>query len=207
MSISMKRNGILILSIVTTGMFLFLTPQVTAIDVFREEACNGDTSICKSADNTTLFEIIKTVINIMIFIAGIIAVIMIIVGGIKYATSGGDSAGITSAKNTILYAVVGLAVAIMSFAIVNFVLDRFSKVDMGGGGDGAGTTEQSDTTDGSGDTTTPSGSAGSGSGSGGTTTPSGGAGSGSGSGGTTPNPTPNPAPAPTTPRPRWNLFQ
>ena len=47
---------------------------------------------------------------------------MIIIGGIKYVTSNGDSSGVTSAKNTILYAVVGLVVAVMAYTIVNFVL-------------------------------------------------------------------------------------
>ena len=54
-----------------------------------------------------------------------IAVIKIVIGGIRYATSGGDSTQIQAAKNTILYAVVGLVVAIMAFAIVNFVLGAF----------------------------------------------------------------------------------
>jgi hypothetical protein len=51
---------------------------------------------------------------------------MIVIGGIRYTTSNGDSAGITSAKNTILYAVVGLIVALLAYAIVNFVLTSFS---------------------------------------------------------------------------------
>jgi hypothetical protein len=50
---------------------------------------------------------------------------MIVIGGIKYTTSNGDSSAITSAKNTILYSVVGLVVAILAFAIVNFVLGAF----------------------------------------------------------------------------------
>ena len=66
--------------------------------------------------------LLKDVINLLLFIIGAIAVIMIIIGGIKYTTSNGDQAQVTSAKNTILYAVVGLVVAIMAYAIVNFVL-------------------------------------------------------------------------------------
>jgi hypothetical protein len=54
-----------------------------------------------------------------------VAVIMIVVGGVRYTTSNGDSASIKSAKDTILYACVGLVVAIMSFSIVNFVVGRF----------------------------------------------------------------------------------
>jgi ABC-type Na+ efflux pump permease subunit len=51
---------------------------------------------------------------------------MLIIGGIRYVVSGGDSAAVTSAKNTILYAVVGIVVAILAFALVNFVITSFS---------------------------------------------------------------------------------
>lgn len=54
--------------------------------------------------------------------AGIVAVLVIIIGGIRYATSGGDPNGVKSAKNTILYAVVGLVVVIMASAITQFVI-------------------------------------------------------------------------------------
>ena len=67
----------------------------------------------------------KDVINIMLFIIGAIAVIMIIYGGIRYTTSAGDSSHVKAAKDTILYAVVGLVVAILAFAIVNFVVGAF----------------------------------------------------------------------------------
>lgn len=69
---------------------------------------------------------IKTITNVLLFVLGAIAVIMIIVGGIRYATSGGDSNSVSSAKNTILYAVIGLVVAILAYAIVNFVLGAFA---------------------------------------------------------------------------------
>lgn len=68
---------------------------------------------------------IKIVVNMMLYLLGAIAVVMIVVGGIRYTTSNGDSSAITSAKNTILYAVVGLVVAIMAYALVNFVVDAF----------------------------------------------------------------------------------
>jgi hypothetical protein len=49
---------------------------------------------------------------------------MIIVGGIKYTTSGGDTKAITSGKDTLVYAVIGLVISIMAYAIVNFVLSK-----------------------------------------------------------------------------------
>lgn len=65
---------------------------------------------------------VTNVVNIILWFVGILSVIMIIFGGIKYATSAGDSGKVTSAKNTIMYAVIGLIVAIFAYAIVNFVI-------------------------------------------------------------------------------------
>ncbi|HEY8992706.1 MAG TPA: hypothetical protein VIM37_02540 [Candidatus Microsaccharimonas sp.] len=71
-------------------------------------------------------DVLKNGLNIVYFLAGVIAVIVIIVGGITFATSAGNSAGITKAKNMILYAVVGLIVVLGAFAITNFVIGRFN---------------------------------------------------------------------------------
>lgn len=70
-------------------------------------------------------EIIRKIINFLLYLIGVIAVIMIIVGGLRYVTSGGNSSQVSSAKDTILYAVVGLIVAIAAYAIVNFVITQF----------------------------------------------------------------------------------
>jgi hypothetical protein len=71
-----------------------------------------------------LNDIIATVINVFSIVVGIIAVIMIIIGGLKYITSSGDSGNVTGAKNTILYAVVGLIVVALAQFVVKFVLDK-----------------------------------------------------------------------------------
>ncbi len=60
--------------------------------------------------------------NTILYAVGIISVIMLILGGIRYVVSGGDSKKVTDAKNTIMYAIIGLIVAILSYAIVNFVI-------------------------------------------------------------------------------------
>jgi hypothetical protein len=69
--------------------------------------------------------IFRIVTNVLLFIIGAIAVIMLIIGGIRYVVSGGDSSAVTSAKNTILYAVVGIVVALLAYALVNFVIGSF----------------------------------------------------------------------------------
>ena len=66
--------------------------------------------------------VFRQVTNTILYIVGIIAVIMLIIGGIKYVVSGGDSKKVTDAKNTVLYAIIGLVIAFLAFAIVNFVI-------------------------------------------------------------------------------------
>ena len=69
--------------------------------------------------------VFKTVTNILLFIIGAVSVIMLVIGGIRYTISGGDSTQITAAKNTILYAIIGIVVAIIAYAAVNFVIGSF----------------------------------------------------------------------------------
>lgn len=71
--------------------------------------------------------IFKTITDVLLFIIGAISVIMLIIGGIRYTTSNGDSAAITTAKNTILYAVIGIIVSLLAYALVNFVITSFVK--------------------------------------------------------------------------------
>jgi hypothetical protein len=59
--------------------------------------------------------------SIMLFIVGAVAVIMLIIGGIRYVVSGGDQNQVTAAKNTILYAIIGIVVAVLAYAAVRFV--------------------------------------------------------------------------------------
>lgn len=70
--------------------------------------------------------VFKTITNVLLFVIGAISVIMLIIGGIRYVVSGGDSGAVTSAKNTILYAVIGIVVAILAYALVNFVITSFA---------------------------------------------------------------------------------
>ena len=74
---------------------------------------------------TNLQGVFSNVVNVMLFIIGALAVIMLIVGGIMYVTSAGDSKRVESAKNTILYAIIGIVVAIAAGAIVNFIVGKF----------------------------------------------------------------------------------
>lgn len=67
-----------------------------------------------------VFQLIANIINIAMYLVGALSVIFIIVGGLRYSLSGGDPKNLAQAKNTILYAIVGLVLAIVSVIIVQF---------------------------------------------------------------------------------------
>ncbi len=71
--------------------------------------------------------IVATVINIFSWVVGVTAVIMIIVGGFQYITSGGDTGKVTTAKNTILFAIVGLVIVALAQVIVRFVVEKVTE--------------------------------------------------------------------------------
>jgi hypothetical protein len=119
-------------------VFVFaLAPAVGATSHEPAPAANNVNSVCEGVgiagggtgcqdptSGPTVNSVIKTVISFLSFIVGLVAVIMIIVGGFKYITSAGDAGRVTSAKNTILYAVVGLVVVVLAQVIVRFVLNN-----------------------------------------------------------------------------------
>lgn len=92
-------------------------------------ASAGGGDICGDADAgpDKLPKLVQNVINTVLIILGMASVIMIIVGGVRYVTSNGDPQQVKSAKDTVMYSVIGVIVAIMAFAIVNFVLAVMAK--------------------------------------------------------------------------------
>lgn len=122
-----KRTLILpLLLIVSLAGFWFPLTAPSAMAGSGIPACSGagsNSAVCKTDENL-IGGILKNVINFMLYLAGTIAVIMMVIGGIRYITSDGDPQKATQAKNTILYALIGIVVAVLSFSIVNFVLGR-----------------------------------------------------------------------------------
>ena len=95
-----------------------------------DKACAGKastTAICLNKDgaDTKVTSFIQTLVNVLLFILGAVCVVVIVLSGFFYATSGGDSALIAKAKNTLLYAVIGLIVAILAYALVGWVISAF----------------------------------------------------------------------------------
>ena len=73
-----------------------------------------------------LFDVVKQVSVTVLGVVAIISVIMLIYGGIRYIISGGDSKKVTDAKNTVLYAIIGLIICLLSYAIITFVINTIT---------------------------------------------------------------------------------
>ena len=84
--------------------------------------CNVDST----ATSNDLLNTVKNVINVILGILGVVAVVVVILGGFTFITSQGDAGKVMKGRNTILWGVVGLVVALFAFAIVNFVLDNLA---------------------------------------------------------------------------------
>lgn len=95
----------------------------TSGDCAQAATVAADPDRCKGDD---LVVTVRTVINAVIFVVGLIAVVMTILGGVNYATSMGDPSKVKKAKDTIMYGIIGLVIAILAFAIVNFVLSALN---------------------------------------------------------------------------------
>ena len=111
------RIVILVAILVSMIMMVGTVQAATGVD----EAL-GQVKTSGSLSKKKVGDVVKIVVDTMLYIIGIISVVMIIFGGIKYATSAGDSNKVTSAKNTLAYAIVGLLIAVFAFALVNWVL-------------------------------------------------------------------------------------
>ena len=120
------------------SIFMFALPVATPVAVYAQDI---EANLCSGAQNLkldratgecvtiieddptgTFNDVLARIVNIISVIVGVVAVIMIIVGGFRYVTSGGTSEKVTSAKNTILYGIIGLIIVALAQVIVRFVL-------------------------------------------------------------------------------------
>lgn len=77
---------------------------------------------CNIEDDTSLMPTVVNLIKVAMSVLGLVAVVVIILGGIQFMTAGGDPGKVKKAKDTILYGVIGLVVAVLAYAIVNFII-------------------------------------------------------------------------------------
>jgi hypothetical protein len=122
----MKKIGLKLALLVVgfLSLSIVFSQPTQALDVLSGSCGSAPNNAVCDADDDDLSELLGNVIRTLLVLVGMVAVIMLIVGGFRYVTSNGDSAQMSAAKNTILYAVIGVIVAASSFAIVNFVLER-----------------------------------------------------------------------------------
>lgn len=108
------------------GMVLFSTSGVRAQLDAGDIACDGIEAAggnCATGESE-VSNAVRNGVTILLTVVGIASVIMLVIGGLRYVISGGDQAAITAAKNTIIYAVIGIIIAVFSYAIASFVFDR-----------------------------------------------------------------------------------
>ena len=113
---SLGVASVLSLSVVSTNASAQVSSGINAAttDEMKNKQIDGSNGV------------IRIVSNILIWVVGIVAVIMIVWSGFKYITAAGDSGKIASAKSSLIYAIVGLIIAILAYAIVNFVMERLN---------------------------------------------------------------------------------
>lgn len=125
----MKKRLLIAAASIFVGLVAWM-PVVVQVNAQsnKDAVCEGISltggSCQEQPGQPTINSTLTLVINILSMVVGVAAVIMIIIGGLRYITSGGDSAGVNGAKNTILYAVIGLVIVALAQVIVRFVLDR-----------------------------------------------------------------------------------
>lgn len=134
--LSKLKQSLLVVPLLALAFSAVASPSVvlaaTAATCDETNLTMGSGAACAAGtgqENTKLFgaedSIFKTVTNILLFLVGAISVIMLILGGIRYVISSGDQAQVTAAKNTILYAIVGIVIAFLAYAAVSFVTGQF----------------------------------------------------------------------------------
>lgn len=123
----MKRQILIFAAAIVATLFIVATPHTFATT--GQDICRGVqlTGASNCTDQTGVNNIAKTVVQVLSLVVGITAVIFIIIGGFKFVTSSGDAQKAASARNTIIYAVVGLVVVALAQAIVAFVLTNVTK--------------------------------------------------------------------------------
>lgn len=129
--LSIRNYIISMIILVASSVTLLGAPAFAASDT-QNNICGGAELELNAADcdksttgsTSTIENLIRDIVNILSIIVGIVAVIMIIYGGFRYVTSSGDSGNITTAKNIIVYSIIGLIIAALAQVIVKFVLSK-----------------------------------------------------------------------------------
>ncbi|HSX05972.1 MAG TPA: pilin [Candidatus Saccharimonadales bacterium] len=130
----MKRIGIILTTLLLgLGIGGLLAPMSVAAATPKSTVCTalGSNADCSQqpSNGISIDHVITVIINLLSVVVAIASVIMIIVAGFKYVTSRGESSAIASAKNTMIYAIVGLVIVALAQVIVQFVLGKVNAPD------------------------------------------------------------------------------
>lgn len=123
----MKRLRTILISLTLVFSFSAAAAPMVAYANATSDACQaigGDANCNAPKGSVSVSNIIRTVVNLLSIAVGIAAVIMIIIGGLKYITAAGDSNRVSSAKSTLTYAIIGLVIAALAQIIVQFVVHQ-----------------------------------------------------------------------------------
>lgn len=118
----MNKLKIAVLSLAVLIGVATLTPSYDVSASAKDEIKKGYLAVGGDQETVDTNTRVKDIVNLLLYIVGVLAVIVIVFAGIRYVTSTGDSSRVKGAKDTLTYAVIGLIVAILAYAIVNFVL-------------------------------------------------------------------------------------
>ena len=127
----MKIRNWMMVGVLTLASVLMLTLPVSAVTcpagTNRQGSLASTLAECNIENDNSLIPTILNIIQVTIGVLALVAVIVIVFAGVQYTTSAGDAGKVKKAKDSILYGIVGLVIAILAFAIVNFVLSSLTK--------------------------------------------------------------------------------
>lgn len=148
----MKIRNWMMAGVLTLASVLMLTLPVSAVTcpagTNRQGSSASTLAECNIENDNSLIPTILNIIQVTIGVLALVAVIVIIFAGVQYTTSAGDTGKVKKAKDSILYGIIGLVIAILAFAIVNFVLSSLTKKPTTGGNSNNSTTNVKDKNDG-----------------------------------------------------------
>jgi len=119
------KNLIITLSLIVASLGINIAPAVALGGAATDQACKGLSQVGSegcATGGSQVKNVLSSVVKIISYIAGVIAIIMIIISGVNYMTANGDTQKLSTAKNSLIFAIIGIAVAAAAQAIVNFAI-------------------------------------------------------------------------------------
>ena len=124
-----------ITTLILLGLMPFASVSANPVSQAKQQACTGLTQLEPSQDcstgSSTVNNLIATTVNILSYLIGAVAVIMLIIAGFRFAAAGGNSNAVSGAKSTLIYAIVGIILAVLAQVIVHWVIGTSTNIASG----------------------------------------------------------------------------